>query len=317
VTDSEAFIDALTRRDLAAIRRVPKADLHNHGLASGNRAFIRERTGHDIAPVATPLRSMAEMHAWFDANIAPVFKRLAPDEAHRLGREAPFVQAKLDGVTRIEFGEDVWMVSQGQGTARELTAKLEAIHAQTAPDVEFVPLLGLSRHCSFRALDYWLAPFLEFDFFRSFDLSGDEFAQPIDVFAPLYRKARAHGLRLKAHVGEWGTADDVWRAVELLELDEVQHGIAAADSPAVMRMLADHRIRLNLCPTSNLLLGRVSSIAAHPIRKLFDAGIRVTVNTDDALVFGASVSDEFLALYKAGVFTPQELDTIRLNGLSG
>ena len=315
MTDSEAFIDALQRCDLAAIRRVPKADLHNHGLASGSRGYIRARTGRDIAPVTRPLRSMAEMHAWYDANIAPVFKSLAPADAHRLGREAPFVQAKEDGVTRIEFGEDVWMVTQGQGTARELAATLADIHAQTAPDIAFVPLLGLSRHCSFRALDLWLAPFLEFDYFRTFDLSGDEFAQPIDVFVPLYRKAQAHGLRLKAHVGEWGTADDVWRAVELLALDEVQHGIAAAASPRVMRMLADNAVRVNVCPTSNLLLGRVESIAAHPIRKLFDAGVKVTVNTDDALVFGASVSDEFLGLYEAGVFTAEELDTIRLNAL--
>jgi adenosine deaminase len=64
------------------------------------------------------------------------------------------------------------------------------------------------------------------------------------------------------------------------------------------------------------MLGRVESMAAHPIHKLFDAGVRVTVNTDDVLVFGASVSDEFLALYDAGVFTAAELDTIRLNGLS-
>jgi adenosine deaminase len=316
VTDSETFIDALKRRDLAAIRRIPKADLHNHGLASGSRAFIRERTGHDITPVAKPLRSMAEMHAWFNSNILPVFKSLEPSDAHRLAREAPFVQATEDGVSRIEFGEDVWMVSQGQGTARELAAKLEDIHSQTAPLVEHIPLLGMSRHCSIRALDFWLAPFLEFDFFKSFDLSGDEFAQPIELFLPLYKKAKACGLRLKAHVGEWGTADDVWRAVELLELDEVQHGIAAATSPSVMRMLADNHIRLNVCPTSNVLLGRVEGIASHPIRKLFDAGIKVTINTDDALVFGAGVSDEFLSLYDAGVFTANELDTIRLNGLT-
>jgi adenosine deaminase len=120
---------------------------------------------------------------------------------------------------------------------------------------------------------------------------------------------------LKAHVGEWGTADDVRRAVEVLELDEVQHGIAAARSPTIMRKLADHRIRLNVCPTSNVLLGRVESIAAHLIRKLYDAGVTVTVNTDDALVFGRSVSDEFLALHRAGVLTPAELDIIRLNGL--
>jgi Adenosine deaminase len=78
---------------------------------------------------------------------------------------------------------------------------------------------------------------------------------------------------LKAHVGEWGTADDVWRAVELLELDEVQDGIAASASRAVMRALANVRIRLNLCPTSNVMLGRVGKLEEHPIRALYDAGV--------------------------------------------
>jgi adenosine deaminase len=88
---------------------------------------------------------------------------------------------------------------------------------------------------------------------------------------------------------------------EELELDEVQHGIAAAQSTSVMKFLADNRIRLNICPTSNVLLGRVQSLAEHPIRKLYDAGVKVTVNTDDVLVFGQSVSDEFLNLYRAGL----------------
>jgi adenosine deaminase len=159
-------------------------------------------------------------------------------------------------------------------------------------------------------------PFLELNVYRSLDLYGDVTAQPIELFRPLYRRAKAAGLRLKAHVGEWGTADDVWQAVEELELDEVQHGIAAAGSPAVMRFLADHRIRLNICPTSNFMLGRVKRLQDHPIRKLHDAGIRVTVNTDDALVFGATVSDEFLALIRSGLFTADELDRIRQNSLT-
>ena len=118
-------------------------------------------------------------------------------------------------------------------------------------------------------------------------------------------------MRLKAHVGEWGTADDVWRAVEVLDLDEVQHGIAAAGSAIVMRFLADHGITLNICPTSNLVLGRVARLEEHPIRALYDAGVRVTINSDDALVFGVGVSEEFMALHRAGVFTGAELDRIR------
>lgn len=160
-----------------------------------------------------------------------------------------------------------------------------------------------------------LAPFLELGFYRTLDMSGDELAQPIENFKPIYRMAKAAGLRLKAHVGEWGDADSVERAVEVLELDEVQHGIAAAESKAVMRFLADHRIRLNICPTSNVMLGRVESLAVHPIRKLFDAGIEVTVNTDDILMFGQSLSDEYLNLYRAGVLGAAELDRVRQTGL--
>jgi adenosine deaminase len=174
--------------------------------------------------------------------------------------------------------------------------------------------LGLSRHCPISALTRWLTPFLELGAYLTIDLYGDEFAQPIERFRPLYRMAKDSGLRVKAHVGEWGSADDVWRAVEELELDEVQHGIAAAGSPAVMQMLANNHIRLNVCPTSNVMLGRVDRLETHPIRKLYDAGVKVTVNI--VLVFGNGVSEEFLSLYQAKTFNADELEAIRCAGLS-
>jgi adenosine deaminase len=96
----------------------------------------------------------------------------------------------------------------------------------------------------------------------------------------------------------------------------VQHGIAAADSPQVMAELARLGVRLNICPTSNLKLGRVASLRDHPIRRLYDSGVRVSVNTDDPLVFGCSLSGEFLALFQAGLFTAAELDEIRLGALA-
>jgi adenosine deaminase len=213
------------------------------------------------------------------------------------------------------IGDDVWAVTL-DGSAGSVTDILKRAHQRGAPEVEWIPQLGMSRHCRIEDIRRWMEPFLELRFYRTLDLSGDEFAQPIENFKPLYRLAKANGLRLKAHVGEWGDADSVWQAVEELELDEVQHGIAASESPTVMRFLAEHRIRLNICPTSNLMLGRVETLASHPIRKLFDAGVRVTVNTDDMAMFGQSVSHEFLNLYKAGCLNERELDQIREDGLS-
>lgn len=126
---------------------------------------------------------------------------------------------------------------------------------------------------------------------------GDELAQPIENFKGIYRRAKKEGLRLKAHVGEWGTAKDVRTAVEELELDEVQHGIAAVSDESVIRFLADNKIRLNITPTSNILLGRVADMSMHPIGKLYRSGVDVTINSDDVLIFDSDVSKEYLRLY--------------------
>ncbi|UYO00412.1 MAG: hypothetical protein KIT02_04115 [Devosia sp.] len=308
------FEAALASHDREAVVACPKSELHTHATLGGSRSFVREKTGIDIAPLDRVLSSMDEMHEWVGANrIGEAF----PGASGRmLALEATFVQAKEDGVTRLEAGEDVWALTLWNGDALALTQAMREIHERVAPEIEWIAQLGLSRHCPVDALMSWTMPLLETGSYRSIDLYADELAQPIGVFKPIYRAAQAKGLQLKAHVGEWGTADDVWQAVEELGLDEVQHGIAAAKSPAVMRFLADHNIRLNICPTSNVMLGRVDSIANHPIRTLYDAGVIVTISTDDVLVFGASVSEEYFRLHDAGVFSAAELNQIRLNGLT-
>ena len=307
-----AFQAALESGDLDAIRRVPKSDLHNHFFLGGNRALVSEWAGKDIAPLDRKLGSMAEMHEWVQARFGKLF---AGAQGRLKAFEATLVQAKLDGVTRLDTGETPWAITLHNNSATALTDARRDVHARVAPDIEWIPQLDLAREVPVDVQARRLAPFLELGFWRTLDMSGDELAQPIDSFKPLYRMAKDAGLRLKAHVGEWGDPNSVQRAVEELGLDEVQHGIAAAQSKAVMRFLADNRIRLNICPTSNVMLGRVESLGAHPIRKLYDAGVRVTVNTDDVLMFGQSVSDEFLNLYRAGLFNAAELDLIRQNGL--
>jgi len=309
---ASSFAAALEARDLAAIRAAPKADLHIHGVGGGDRAWLRERTGCDVAPVEGVLASMDEMNAWSDRHLGALFAGAA---GRALSFEATFAGAVRDGVTRIELGEDAWGITLHDGSAEAVWAMLDGAHQRGGPGVAWIPQLGISRHCRVRHIEAWMAPLLELGRFATLDMSGDELAQPIEAFAPIYRRAKAAGLRLKAHVGEWGTADDVWRAVETLELDEVQHGIAAADSPQVMRALANAGVRLNVCPTSNVKLGRVARMEDHPIRRLVDAGVRVTLGADDPLIFGCPLSGEYLALYDAGVLSAAELDEIRLEGL--
>ncbi|WP_214494981.1 hypothetical protein [Thermosipho sp. 1244] len=158
----------------------------------------------------------------------------------------------------------------------------------------------------------WFEPYLDFDYFKSVNLYGDELAQ----LAKKNLNAKSIGLKLKAHVGEFGDADSIQETVEILELNVVQHGITEVKSKSVMSFLRKkNNIQLNICPTSNYMLSRVDSIKKHPIRKLFYNGIKVTVNTDDFIVFQKGVSEEFLLLYEHEVFSAKELDIIRMNGL--
>lgn len=307
------FTEALWRGNLEAIRKSPKADLHNHFVLGGSRKYLLKQSGRNIQPIMKPLHSMEEMHAWNAANIGHFFDT---PNGRRMLIKAAFMQAKEDGVTILEIGEDVW----GLGAffnehIDELVDAFETAHKEIAPEIELRLQIGMSRHCKIDYLEDCLSHFWGCKAFYSIDLYGDELAQPIENFIPIYRRAKIEGLRLKAHVGEWGTADDVRRAVECLELDEVQHGIAAAKDASVIRFLADNRIRLNITPSSNYLLGRVKNLKTHPIAKLYRSGIDVTINSDDVLIFDSDVSKEYLRLYQYGCLTAEELDDIRENGL--
>lgn len=307
------FVDALIQENLEAIRRRPKSDLHNHFVLGGSRHFLREYSGRDILPIKHPLHSMDEMHAWNSKNIGTNFET---PEGRRMLIQATFLQAKDDGVTILEIGEDVWGLGEFfNGSIEELVDAFETAHQEIAPDIELRLQIGMSRHCDIAYLENCLSHFWGCKAFYSIDLYGDELAQPIENFKAIYRRAKSEGLRLKAHVGEWGKAEDVRRAVECLELDEVQHGISAAEDPSVIRFLRDNHIRLNITPSSNYLLGRVTDLKNHPIAELYRNGIDVTINSDDVLIFDSDVSKEYLRLYQCGCLNADELDDIRKSGL--
>ncbi len=308
------FVDALKQRNLEKIRAFPKSDLHNHFVLGGCRQYLRKTTGLKIEPVKNPISSMDEMHAWNRENLG---ERFETSEMRKVLIKAAFWQAQYDGIAVLEIGEDVWGLSEYfHNDIDELIEAFTTAQKEIAPNIELRLQIGLSRHCPIEYLEDCLSHFWGNKAFYSIDLYGDEFAQPIENFKSIYRRAKKEGLCLKAHVGEWGTAEDVRRAVEELDLDEVQHGIRAVHDENVVRFLADHRIRLNITPSSNILLGRVPSMSSHPIGRLYRSGVDVTINSDDILIFDSDVSKEYLRLYESGCLSAEELDSIRQNGLT-
>ena len=230
--------------------------------------------------------------------------------------EATFAQAKADGVTVLEIGEDVWGLSEFfHNDIGELIAAFQEANNRIAPEIELRLQIGLSRHCPSDYLMDCLKHFWGHKEFYSIDLYGDELAQPIENLIPIYEKAAENGLVLKAHVGEWDTAQDIVTAVKALHLNEVQHGIAAVQDDDVIGFLVENGIRLNITPSSNVQLGRVPDMAHHPISQLYRSGVDVTINSDDVLIFDSDVSKEYLRLYQSGCLTANELDDIRMNSL--
>ena len=118
------------------------------------------------------------------------------------------------------------------------------------------------------------------------------------------------------HVGETGPAEDIKKAVEILGLHEIHHGINAAASQEVMRFLAEKQIQLNVCPSSNVKLQYVTNYKDHPIKILYENGVKVTINTDDLLLFDSTIENEYLLLYQAGVLSTEQLEDIRKTGLN-
>jgi adenosine deaminase len=112
-------------------------------------------------------------------------------------------------------------------------------------------------------------------------------------FAEAFRQAGAAGLRRTVHAGESSGPEGVWDAVDLLGADRIDHGVRAMEDPSLVQMLAERQIPLGVCPTSNLVLGVYPSMEAHPLERLRQAGVRVSLNTDDPALLGASLVGEY------------------------
>ena len=306
------FTEALKSRDLRSLRKVPKSDLHNHSLMGGRLRSMEKFSGRNLEKFRNGTKGVHGINEWLGKVYRPLFD--IPG-AFKAAVDAAFTQAKSDGVTILEMSMDAFMGRLFNIRPEEVVSTFTASHRAIAPGIDFRPELGFSKSLPVRTLFSCFEPYVGLGYFRSIDLYGIEDAQPLENFRELYRFAKQMGMKCKAHAGEFGNADSVRKTVEVLELDEVQHGISAAESPEVMKWLSRNGIPLNVCPESNISLKRVKSYKTHPIRILFDHGVNVTVNTDDVMLFDAGNSEQYLKLYKSGLFSAEELDVIRMNGL--
>ena len=146
-------------------------------------------------------------------------------------------------------------------------------------------------------------------------IGGSEQRFPPEPFAPVYEWARSLGLRTTAHAGEVAGPESVWGAIGALGVDRIDHGLRAVEDPALVEYLVERRLPVTSCPGSNVATGAVASLAGHPIRRLFEAGVLVSVATDDPAMFGLSMAGELAALQSTLGFTDDEIRQLLLNAV--
>lgn len=146
------------------------------------------------------------------------------------------------------------------------------------------------------------------------DLHGAEETPLEDWTFDLWERARACGKFTKAHAGEFMGPDFVLRVIEELGVNRIQHGVRSAEDPDALLQLVAAGVRMDVCPISNVKLGVVPSMEAHPIRELMAAGIPCTISTDDPISFGNSLKDEYRALHASLGFSADELALLAING---
>lgn len=129
-------------------------------------------------------------------------------------------------------------------------------------------------------------------------------------FAEAFRRAASDGLRRTVHAGESSGPEGVWDAVNLLGADRIDHGVRAIEDAALVNMLAERRIPLGICPTSNLVLGVYPSLQAHPIERLRTAGVCVSVNTDDPALLDSSLVGEYAMCREAYGWTDEIVKSV-------
>ncbi len=146
-------------------------------------------------------------------------------------------------------------------------------------------------------------------------IGGSEQDWPPELFAAVYEEARRLGFHTSAHAGEAAGAESVWGAIRTLRVERIGHGTRAYEDESLLDYLTEHCIPLEVCPVSNLRTGVVRSLDEHPVRRYFQRGIVVTINTDDPKMFGNSLAGEFRLLEERLGFSRDDIRTLILQGI--
>ena len=307
------------------IRKMPKAELHIHFEGAFRWSTVRElnpqaRALPDPPPwMRKPFPSFNDFSAIFRDFLAPATGTEKLVERHMFeGLEDLACQ-------NVRYAEPILFVhfhmAHGLSVAQVLGAVKRGIErAERAFPIRCRLILGIVRGLPCKEEATRVREALElagpqgWDLVAGLDLMGDDRLGLDPEFIELYRDAKRTGLRLKVHAGEYAGPRVVSEALEKLEADHLSHGVRAAEDPGLLRELSARGVWFHTSPTSNVMLGGAADYSSHPIKRLLEAGCNVTLNSDDPVLFGATITDEFLCAAGEMGLSSGQIKRLALNG---
>ena len=306
------------------LRAMPKAELHIHieGSLEPELIFALAQRNGVTLPYASveALRAayaFTDLQSFLDIYYAGASVLLQEQDFYDMAW-AYFKRAAHDNVVRAElFFDPQTHTARGVPMGVVIGGLRRAcVDAGTQLGVSADLILCFLRHLSeadaFDTLEQAL-PYS--DQFIGVGLDSSELGHPPEKFARVFARCRALGLRVVAHAGEEGPPDYIWQALDVLKAERIDHGVRCLEDPALVARLAAGRMPLTVCPLSNLKLCVVNDLADHPMKRLLDAGLCATVNSDDPAYFGGYMNANFEQTVRALNLTADDVIQLARNSV--
>jgi adenosine deaminase len=291
---------------------MPKAELHLHldGALSPALLFTLAQRNN----IELPYKSIAEVEMAYQFTNLQSFLDVYYRGASALIHEQDFydltwdyfTHCKSDNIvlTELSFDPQTHTV-RGIEFDTVISGILRAMSdAKTKWGITSLLTMDFLRHLSVESAMETLGHALPWkDNITAVGLDSSELGHPPSKFTNVFRRAREEGFHIIAHAGEEGPPAYIWEAIELLNVERIDHGVRSEEDPKLMEYLRETQIPLTVCPLSNVRLCVYEKMQQHNIFKLMNAGLRITVNSDDPTYFGGYLNDNYFALADAFPFT--------------
>jgi adenine deaminase len=307
----------------ALIRRIPKVELHLHleGTLEPDLAFLLGERNDVALPFATTEEMRAAYHfsdlqSFLDIYYAScsvllheqdfydlTWAYLLRADADNIRHVEPFFDAQTHTARGVPYADVVGGIGRALSEGR---AKM-GITSRLIMCV----LRDLTQHDAMATVDEAIRD----GRIDGVGLDSGEIGNPPGTFTRVFARARSAGLHVVAHAGEEGPASYIAEAIDMLGAERIDHGVRALDDPVIVQRLVRSGTCLTVCPTSNVALRVVDTLESHPLRRMLEAGLNVTVNSDDPAYFGGYIHDTFVRTADALDLTEGQIVTLARNAI--